>query len=102
MGTKMYIPSTRPKCSAITRAGAPCKRQAERGSALCVMHDPALADVRRAFQKRGGSAKKPRHKSLPHALNRLEASLRELVIIIESLKQEQTNHVKPNRTTTSH
>src|SRR5215210_3562508 len=42
------------KCSATTRAGAPCKGVAIDGTGLCVAHHPEFADARRRNASKGG------------------------------------------------
>lgn len=45
------------KCNAITKRGAPCQGTAIPGSSWCMSHDPALTEVRREGQVRGGIEK---------------------------------------------
>lgn len=45
------------KCNAITKSGAACKGTAIPGSSWCMSHNPALAEVRREGQVRGGIEK---------------------------------------------
>src|SRR5688572_28459812 len=42
-------------CSALTRAGHPCRALARPGSACCPFHDPATADLLAAGRRKRGS-----------------------------------------------
>jgi hypothetical protein len=44
------------RCTAITKNGSRCAKEAEPGSALCWSHDPANEEERRRIASRGGKA----------------------------------------------
>lgn len=45
------------KCSAITKAGSPCKGNAIPGSQFCMAHDPKSRETLKEAKRRGGEGK---------------------------------------------
>jgi len=72
---------TRPRCTATTTSGAPCRGTARAGTDKCMAHDPALAQARQEGAATGGrkSSKAERaRRVLPAVFERLEAALGEV------------------------
>src|SRR5688572_3731776 len=78
-------------CAAVTRRGAPCNGPALQGSRFCWAHDPALAEQRRTWSKRGGEGRSNvsrAAKRLPKDLADVKASLMRTLQALEGGEME--------------